>query len=139
MSKTLKTLLKISQKKLDDQTQALANLNKKRQDFIDEKNNLITLSKQGIDNAKDDALSYKSAHNYAQKVKLAIIYIDDQVVKIDELIKQEKQALNGLFLEKKRHEILLENFEKRRKAEINRKIQNQLDDFNSIAYTNNKN
>ncbi|HAG52884.1 MAG TPA: hypothetical protein DCL21_03760 [Alphaproteobacteria bacterium] len=136
MSKTLNTLLKISQKKLDDQTQVIADLNGKKQDFLTEKNRLEQAIIREIDSVKDDPLAFSLAHNYAARAKAGIMYIDDQVIKVDELINQEKQILNSIFLEKKRHEILLENFNKKKKAEYERKVQAQLDDFNSIAFIN---
>jgi len=136
MSKTLNTLLKISQKKLDDQTQVIADLNSKKQNFLDEKTRLQQAIINEIDSVKDDPLAFNLAHNYAARAKAGILYIDDQVIKVDELINQEKQVLNSFFLEKKRHEILLENFNKKKKAEYERKVQAQLDDFNSIAFIN---
>lgn len=136
MSKTLNTLLKISQKKLDDQTQVIAELNNKKQSFLDEKLRLEQTIISEIDSVKDDPLAFNLAHNYAAKAKAGIIYIDDQVVKVNELIKQERDVLNQHFLEKKRHEILLDNYNKKKKAEYERKVQAQLDDFNSIAFIN---
>ena len=135
MSKTLNTLLKISQKKLDDQTQVLAEYNNKKQAFLDEKDRLIKSSAEAIDSATD-TLSFQMAHNYSQKAKAGVIYIDDQLVKVEELIIQEKDILNKIFLEKKRYEILLENHLKKLKAEQTRKEQLQIDDFNSIRFAN---
>jgi hypothetical protein len=136
MSKTLNTLLKISQKKLDDQTQVLAELNNKKQAFVDEKERLKNSIVSEIDNAVNDTFAYQMAQNYAAKATAGILYIDDQIIKVNELIAQEKGVLNGIFLEKKRHEILLENYKKKKKAEYERKVQAQMDDFNSIAFIN---
>tara|TARA_Y100001960_G_scaffold317499_1_gene385910 strand:- start:2887 stop:3306 length:420 start_codon:yes stop_codon:yes gene_type:complete len=136
MSKTLNTLLKISQKKLDDQTQVLAELNNKKQAFVDEKERLKGSIVSEIDNAVNDTFAYQMAQNYAAKATAGILYIDDQIIKVNELIAQEKGVLNGIFLEKKRHEILLENYKKKKKAEYERKVQAQMDDFNSIAFIN---
>lgn len=136
MSKTLNTLLKISQKKLDDQTQVIADLNNKKQAFIDEKVRLEQAIITEIDSVKDDSLAFNMAHNFAVKAKAGIAYLDDQMIKIDELIEQERQNLNTIFLEKKRHEILLDNYNKKKKAEYERKVQAQMDDFNSIAFIN---
>ena len=136
MSKTLNTLLKISQKKLDDQTQVIADLNNKKQAFIDEKVRLEQAIISEIDSVKDDSLAFNMAHNFAVKAKAGIAYLDDQMIKIDELIEQEKEVMKGLFLEKKRHEILLEEYNRKKKAEYNKKVQNQMDDFNSIAFIN---
>ncbi|PPR11237.1 MAG: hypothetical protein CFH44_00085 [Proteobacteria bacterium] len=136
MSKTLNTLLKISQKKLDDQTQVIADLNNKKQAFIDEKTRLKQAIITEIDSVKDDSLGFNMAHNFAVKAKAGIAYLDDQMIKIDELIEQEKEVMKGLFLEKKRHEILLEEYNRKKKAEYNKKVQNQMDDFNSIAFIN---
>lgn len=136
MSKTLNTLLKISQKKLDDQTQVLAELNNKKQAFLDEKTRLRNTITTEIDNAVDDAFTYQLAQNYAAKATAGIIYLDDQVEKANQLIAQEKGILNKIFLEKKRHEILLENYKRKKKADYERKVQAQMDDFNSIAFVN---
>lgn len=136
MSKTLNTLLKISQKKLDDQTQVIADYNTKKQAFIDEKDRLNESITNAINSTADDALGFTMAHNYAVKAKAGIIYLDDQLVKVDEIITQEKEIMKEIFLEKKRHEILLENYKKKKKAEYDKKVQAQLDDFNSIAFIN---
>lgn len=136
MSKTLLTLLKIAQKKLDDQTQVLAKLNGQKQDFLDEKARLLANITTQIDSVKDDILAFQMAQNYAIKAKAGILYLDDQIIKIDKLITTENKILQNLFLEKKRAEIMLENFNKKRKAELTKKEQSQLDDFSSIAYTN---
>jgi hypothetical protein len=136
MSKTLQTLLKIAQKKLDDQTQVLAKLNGQKQDFITEKARLLANITTQIDSVKDDLLAFQMAQNYAIKAKAGILYLDDQIIKINELIAVENKILQNLFLEKKRAEIMLENFNKKRKAELAKKEQSQLDDFSSIAYTN---
>jgi|TARA_Y100001960_G_scaffold29331_1_gene25602 hypothetical protein len=136
MSKTLQTLVKVSQKKLDDQTKVITDLQNKKQAFIDEKDRLKISIDDAINSAVDDSFIFNMAHNYAAKAKAGIIYIDDQLVKIDELIAQEREVMKGLFLEKKRHEILLEEYNRKKKAEYNKKVQNQMDDFNSIAFIN---
>lgn len=136
MSKTLQTLVKVSQKKLDDQTKVITDLQNKKQAFIDEKDRLKISIDDAINSAVDDSFIFNMAHNYAAKAKAGIIYIDDQLVKIDELITQEREVMKGLFLEKKRHEILLEEYNRKKKAEYSKKVQNQLDDFNSIAFIN---
>lgn len=136
MSKTLQTLVKVSQKKLDDQTKVITDLQNKKQAFIDEKDRLKISIDDAINSAVDDSFIFNMAHNYAAKAKAGIIYIDDQLVKIDELIAQEREIMKGLFLEKKRHEILLEEYNRKKKAEYNKKVQNQMDDFNSIAFIN---
>lgn len=136
MSKTLNTLLKLSQKKLDDQTNVLAELNTKKQDFLTEKKRLENAIITEIDSSSNDIMNFNLAHNFANKAKAGIMYIDDQVVKLDELILQEKEILNQIFLQKKKQEIMLENFLKRKKAEYNKKVQAQMDDFNSIAFIN---
>jgi hypothetical protein len=136
MSKTLQTLVKVSQKKLDDQTKVITDLQNKKQAFIDEKDRLKISIDDAINSAVDDSFIFNMAHNYAAKAKAGIIYIDDQLVKIDELIAKEREVMKGLFLEKKRHEILLEEYNRKKKAEYNKKVQNQMDDFNSIAFIN---
>jgi len=139
MSKTLKTLLKLSQKKLDDQTNVLAELNTKKHDFLTEKVRLEKAIIHEIDSSGNDIMSFNLAHNFAAKAKAGIIYIDDQVEKLNQLILQEKEILNQIFLQKKKQEIMLENYIKRKKAEYNKKVMAQIDDFNSIAYTNKHN
>lgn len=136
MSKTLQTLVKVSQKKLDDQTKVITDFQNKKQAFIDEKARLKVSIDDAINSAVNDSFMFNIAHNYAAKAKAGIIYIDDQLVKIDELIAQEKEIMKGLFLEKKRHEILLEEYNRKKKAEYNKKVQAQMDDFNSIAFIN---
>ena len=138
MSKTLKTLLKLSQKKLDDQTNVLAELNTKRQNFLIEKKRLEKAIITEIDSSGDDILSFNLAHNFAHKAKAGIIYIDDQVAKLQEVIEKEKEIMNQIFLQKKKQEIMLENYLKRKKIEYNKKVNSQLDDFNSIAFINNR-
>jgi phosphosulfolactate phosphohydrolase-like enzyme len=136
MSKTLLTLVKVSQKKLDDQTKVITDLQQKKQAFIDEKERLKVSIDDAINSAVDDSFIFNMAHNYAAKAKAGILYLDDQMVKIEELIAQEREVMKGLFLEKKRHEILLEEYNRKRKAEYNKKVQAQMDDFNSIAFIN---
>ncbi|MCP4354906.1 MAG: hypothetical protein GY793_04600 [Proteobacteria bacterium] len=136
MSKTLKTLLKLSQKKLDDQTNVLAELNTRRQGFLAEKERLNKAIITEINSSGDDILSFNLAHNFAHKAKAGIIYIDDQVAKLQEIIEQEREVMKHIFLQKKKQEIMLENYIKRKKAEYNKKVNAQLDDFNSIAFIN---
>jgi len=136
MSKTLKTLIKLSQKKLDDQTAVLAELNTKKQEFLNEKDRLGKAIIHEIDSSGDNALSFTLAHNFAEKANAGILYIDDQLVKTEQLIDQERDVLNQIFLQKKKQEIMLENYIKHKKAEYNRKVNAQLDDFNSIAFIN---
>tara|TARA_Y100001960_G_scaffold309211_1_gene367360 strand:- start:97 stop:516 length:420 start_codon:yes stop_codon:yes gene_type:complete len=136
MSKTLLTLVKVSQKKLDDQTKVITDLQQKKQAFIDEKERLKVSIDDAINYAVDDSFIFNMAHNYASKAKAGILYLDDQMVKIEELITQEREVMKDLFLEKKRHEILLEEYNRKRKAEYNKKVQAQMDDFNSIAFIN---
>lgn len=136
MSKTLKTLLKLSQKKLDDQTKILTDLNAKKQNFIEEKLRLKKTIVHEINSSGDDILSFNLAHNFAKKANAGIAYIEDQLIKLEELIQKEKEILNQIFLTKKKQEIMLDNYQKKKKKEYEKKVQNQLDDFNSIAHIN---
>ena len=131
MADAVATLVKLAEQKVEEKQKELAVLNgnlNAMQAREEELNTSISSGYQQAEQANDPTIS-QQAGNYAKRAEIEL----DVLKQAFELVEKERdekfKALQGLFAEQKRYEILLERKQKEALKKREKKQQDQLDEL----------
>lgn len=132
--KTLKTLVKLSKKNVEDKQKALASIRKQRYKLEDEKTQLQQkrVSEVKAAHKTQDPQLIQMAAAFEIRMQKNLQMIDQSIEVIQNQEEKAAEELQEAFAEQKRYEVLHDKAEAEHKKMIAKKEQEQLDDMASI-------
>ena len=131
MTKTLKTLIKIADKKLEDQQKDIATINAAIDGAQQKQKELAETAQKGFRqaNGADDITMMQQAGSFAQRAKNEIEELAQALVMMFQKRDELQTVLRGLFAEKKRYEKIKERKDAEQAKDLAKKQQRELDDM----------
>ena len=131
MTKTLKTLIKIADKKLEDQQKDIATINAAIDGAQQKQKELAETARKGLRqaNVADDITMMQQAGSFAQRAKNEIEELAQALVMMFQKRDELQTVLRGLFAEKKRYEKIKERKDAEQAKDLAKKQQRELDDM----------
>lgn len=136
MTKTLATLIRLSEKKVEDKQKEIAELNTLIMKMEERKSYLTQAVEDEYKAATVASVSelYTAAGSFDLRAKAEIQDIDEALADAEKIMEEKRDAIRELYTEQKRYDILHSRKKEQAKKEHDKQLQANLDEMAVLRY-----
>lgn len=137
MTKSLKTLSKLSAKQIEDKQKEIAKLNavidemEQRQAYL----NAAIVSEYAAATQTADSTLYRAAGAFELRAKAELADLKESLIDAERIMAEKREQMRELYSEQKRYDMLIERKEFEAKKEQAKKEQDALDEMGALRHT----